>query len=401
MAQVLTDRIVRGLPAPTSGNKVTYDEEVRGLGVRVTAAGARAWVFNYRFKGIERRITIGDASAWPVRQARERAKELRRLVDAGADPMAERDAARSVPTLAAFADRYLTEHAASHHKQRTREEEARLLKLNILPILGNVRLADLSKDDVARMHQRLRETPVSANRAVALLSAILGWAEKIGERTDGTNPCRHVERYPERPRERLISSEELARLGETLARAEADGIADWRAVALIRLLLFTGARLSEILTLRWEWIDTQAGWARLPDSKTGAKTLYFSAPALAVLAALPRREGNPYVLSGERPSAPLAPPQKAWQRIRRAAGLPDLRIHDLRHGFASTAVAAGDSLFIVGKLLGHRQASTTERYSHLAPDPARAVADRTGERLRAMLDGVSAEVVPLPAGRRA
>lgn len=173
-------------------------------------------------------------------------------------------------------------------------------------------------------------------------------------------------------------------------------------MALVRLLTFTGARLSEILGLRWDWIDTQAGTARLPDSKTGAKTLYLGAPALAVLAPLPRTAGNAHVLPGERPGAPLAPPQKAWQRIRRSAGLPDVRLHDLRHAFASTAVMAGDSLFIVGKLLGHRQASTTERYSHLAPDPARAVADRTGERLRAMLDGNTvAEILSLPAGRRA
>jgi integrase len=399
MAQTFTDKALRALPPPASGNRITYDTEVRGLGVRVTSAGARSWIFNYRFRGMERRLTIGDTAAYPVRMARERAGELRRMLDGGEDPMTARDAVRRAPTMVDFAARYLAEYAAGHHKPRTRAEEERLLKLHILPALGTMKLADIGKADAARLHAKMHETPVSANRALALLSAVLGWAERVGERPDASNPCRHVDRYPEKPRERLLTAEELARLGEALANAEPGGVADWRAVALIRLLTFTGARLSEILGLRWEWIDMQAGTARLPDSKTGAKTLYLSAPALAVLAALPRRTGNAHVLPGERPGAPLVPPQKAWQRIRRTAELPDIRLHDLRHAFASTAVAAGDSLFIVGKLLGHRQSSTTERYSHLAPDPARAVADRTGERLRAMLDGVSAEIVPLAAAR--
>jgi integrase len=399
MAQTFTDKAVKALPPPAAGNRIVYDSGVRGLGLRVTSAGARSWIFNYRFRGMERRLTIGDAAAYPVRLARERAGELRRMLDGGEDPMAARDATRRAPSVADFAARYLAEYAAGHHKPRTRAEEERLLKLHILPVVGTMKLADVGKADAARLHAKAHETPVTANRALAVLSAVLGWAERVGERPDGSNPCRHVDRYPERPRERLLTAEELARLGEALANAESGGVADWRAVALVRLLAFTGARLSEILGLRWEWIDLQAGTARLPDSKTGAKTLYLSAPALAVLAALPRHASNAHVLPGERPGAPLVPPQKAWQRIRRTAGLPDIRLHDLRHAFASTAVAAGDSLFIIGKLLGHRQASTTERYSHLAPDPARAVADRTGERLRAMLDGVSGEVVPLAAAR--
>jgi integrase len=401
MAQTFTDKAVKALPPPATGNRIVYDSGMRGLGLRVTSAGARSWIFNYRFRGMERRLTIGDAAAYPVRLARERAGELRRMLDAGEDPMAERDAARRAPSLADFAARYLAEYAAGHHKPRTRAEEERLLKLHILPVVGTMKLADVGKADAARLHAKAHETPVTANRALAVLSAVLGWAERVGERPDGSNPCRHVDRYPERPRERLLTAEELARLGEALANAESGGVADWRPVALVRLLTFTGARLSEILGLQWDWIDLQGGVARLPDSKTGAKNLYLSAPALAVLAALPRSTGNPHVLPGERPGAPLVPPQKAWQRIRRTAGLPDIRLHDLRHAFASTAVAAGDSLFIVGKLLGHRQASTTERYSHLAPDPARAVADRTGERLRAMLDGRSGDVVPMAAGRRA
>jgi integrase len=169
------------------------------------------------------------------------------------------------------------------------------------------------------------------------------------------------------------------------------------------LLILTGARLSEILTLRREWIDALQGVARLPDSKTGAKNLYLPPGALAVLEALPRMAGNPYVLPGDRPGAHFIGVQKPWQRIRRLAALPDLRLHDLRHAFASVAVAGGDSLFIVGKILGHRQSSTTERYSHLAPDPALAVATRTAERLADLMSagrkGDGADVIPHP-GRK-
>ena len=283
----------------------------------------------------------------------------------------------------------------------------------------------MTKADVARFHSKLHGKPVAANRALALLSAIMGWAESVGERPDVSNPCRHVKRFPEKARERMLTAPELARLGDALDRAavawtteskaewkaecerqavdadihkseqaawaaarasKRDSAEDWRAIAAIRLLLFTGGRLSEILTLQWDWIDLAQGVARLPDSKTGRKNLYLAPGALAVLEALPRMAGNKHVLPGERPGSSFVGIQKPWQRIRALAALHDLRIHDLRHAFASAAVAAGDSLFIVGKILGHRQSSTTERYAHLAPDPARAAASRTATRLAAMLN---------------
>ena len=182
-----------------------------------------------------------------------------------------------------------------------------------------------------------------------------------------------------------------------------DTAEDWRAIAAIRLLILTGSRVSEILTLRWAWIDLTHGVARLPDSKTGAKNIYLPPGALAVLEALPRMTSNPHVLPGDRPGAAFVGIQKPWQRIRRLAGLPDLRLHDLRHAYASVAVAAGDSLFIVGKILGHRQSSTTERYSHLSPDPALAVATRTAERLADMMganrEKRSVNIIAHPASR--
>ena len=388
----ITAETVEGL---TPGAQV-FDTEVRGFGVR-HRGGSAIYFVKTRIRGRQRILTIGrhGRGYWGAEAARREAIRLLGLIRDGKDPAAERDAAKIAPTFSAFAARYMTEYAQRQKKPRTIVEDRRLLELHILPAIGALKLRDIAKADVARLHARMHAKPIAANRAIALVSSILGWAERIGERPDGTNPCRHIEKFPEKARERFLGADELARLGDALATAEAAGLADWRPVACVRLLLLTGARLSEILTLRWDWIDMEAGTARLPDSKTGAKTLYLSAPALELLTTLPRIEGNPHVLPGDRAGAPFIGIQKPWQRIRATAGLGDVHLHDLRHSFASAAVAAGDSLFIVGKLLGHRKAVTTERYAHLAADPARAAADRTGNRVAAMLDGKGAPAVPL------
>jgi integrase len=401
-----TKRITTAVVEAMQPGEAVWDSETRGFGVRYRARD-RVYLIKTRIKGRQRILTIGrhGKGAWGPERARGEAIRLLGLIRDGRNPAAERDADKATPTLATFAARFMEEYAAAHYKPRTRAEAEGLLRRYIIPALGTMKLGDIGKAEVARLHAAQRVTPIAANRAVALLSSIFGWAEKVGERPDGTNPCQHVDRFREQRRERLLGAAELAKLGGALRHAETRGTGgratpeDWRAIAAFRLLIFTGARLSEILTLRWEWIDAAAGLARLPDSKTGAKNLYLPPGALAVLEALPRMAGNPHVLPGNRPGAPFVGVQKPWQRVRALAGLPDLRLHDLRHSFASTAVAAGDSLFIVGKLLGHRQVSTTERYAHLAPDPAKAVADRTAERLRALLAGTEGgTALPLRRG---
>jgi integrase len=434
--QRITEDAVKGL-APGA---VIFDTEVRGFMVR-HRGGSPVYGIKTRIKGRQTILTIGrhGKGAYGPERARREAIRLLGLIRDGKDIAADRAAAKAAPVLADFSTRYMTEYAERRKKPRTKAEDQRLLKLHILPALGTSKVRDIGKADVARLHAKLHNTPIAANRALALLSSILGWAEKIGERPDGSNPCRHVERFPERRRERVLTADELAQLGEALTqceagwteeaaeawrkRAEAEALAAGKSeeeaaeiaaarkperldaehpsvIAAVRLLVFTGARLSEVLGLEWGWIDVRAGTARLPDSKTGAKTIYLSAPALELLAELPRIAGNPHVIPGDRAGKALTPPQHAWQRIRKVAGLADLRLHDLRHGFASSAVSAGDSLFIVGKLLGHRQSATSERYAHLAPDPARAVADRTAERLRAMMQGGKGELIDMPAPRR-
>jgi hypothetical protein len=232
---------------------------------------------------------------------------------------------------------------------------------------------------------------------LAVLSKLFNLAEAWGLRPDGTNPCRHLERFDEKARERMLSAPELARLGEVL---HGDGGSPY-AVAAIKLLLFTGARMNEVLTLKWDYIDIERAEARLPDSKTGVKTLHLPPPALAVLAQLPRLDGNPFVITGQKPGAHLVNLEKPWRAIRAAAGLDNVRLHDLRHAFASVGAAGGDSLLVIGKLLGHTQSATTQRYAHLAPDPVKAAAAGIAAKLEAALAGAepTANVIPL-RGRR-
>jgi integrase len=231
-------------------------------------------------------------------------------------------------------------------------------------------VTDVTRQDVARLHHDRRTLPYHANRLLAVMSAMFTFAERWGLRQEGTNPCRHVERYKEQSRERMLSVEELARLGSALARYDGSPF----VVAALKLLVFTGARRSEVLGLRWDWINFERGEARLPYSKTGIKTIQFAPPALEVLAGLPRVQGNPFVIVGGKPGAPLVNLEKPWIAIRKQAGLQGVRLHDLRHAFASIAAASGMGLPIIGKMLGHTQAATTMRYAHLADDPVKAAA---------------------------
>jgi integrase len=214
-------------------------------------------------------------------------------------------------------------------------------------------------------------------------------AEKWGITPAGTNPCRGLDRYREVPRERYMSAEELARLGKVLTATEGRPDEDWRSTTALRLLLYTGARLSEILTLEWRFINWDAGFARLPDSKTGARTLTLPRPALDILRRVQHDHSgsSPFVFPGKRKGTWFTGIQKPWQRFRRDANLEDVRIHDLRHSFASLAVANGESLYLVGHVLGHRHAITTQRYAHVAVAPMLDVANRTAGRLARLLEG--------------
>jgi integrase len=285
-----------------------------------------------------------------------------------------------------FATRYLAEHAEAHKRASSVAEDRRLLARVIIPRLGRHRLDRIARADVSALHHARRGTPVDANRALALLSKMLNVAEALGLREPGSNPCRGIPRYRELKRERFLSDAEMARLGAVLAEAEREGRESPFVLAAVRLLLFTGARLGEVLNARWADVDLAAGLLRILRPKEGrSKALRLGPPALEVLAKLPRIEGNPYVIVGRKDGGRFVGIQHVWQRVRLRAGLADVRLHDLRHSFASVAAAGGASLPIIGALLGHTQAATTQRYAHLSDDPLRAVAENVSMRIAAAL----------------
>jgi integrase len=363
-----------------------WDSELPGFGLKTTPTGRKVFVLQYRLggrSGRTRRITLGTLGHLTPDQARDDAKRLLREVGAGNDPAGDRAKRKGESTLGEMLDRFLAEHVRTKLKARTGEEYARIGKLHVPPALKNRRLGLIERADVAKLHHEMADRPYQANRTVAMLSKAFSWAEKHGLRPAGENPCRFIEKYREDKRERFLSPQELSRLGAALAVGDQNPY----ATAAVRLLLFTGARLSEILTLRWSLVDLESGTARLAESKTGPKTIYLSAPALEVLAKLPREAGNSFVICGDRPGSHLVNLQKPWRAIRSRAGLADVRLHDLRHTFASVGAGGGASLPMIGALLGHSQPQTTDRYAHLAADPLRAASDAIARRIATSLQG--------------
>jgi integrase len=242
-------------------------------------------------------------------------------------------------------------------------------------------VTEVTRADIAKIHHDLRHIPYDANRCLEIISKMFSLAEMWGLRPEGTNPRKHIKKYPEEKRERFLSAAELRRVGEVLREMEDEGIELPSAIAAVRLLILTGCRLGEIMTLKWEYVDISGKALRLPDSKTGAKVVHLGQPAVEVLQKIERVEKNPWVIVGTKPGARLSDLQPFWQRVRARAGLKDVRIHDLRHTFASTAVAAGQGLPMIGKLLGHTQVQTTARYAHVAADPVKDAVERVASNL--------------------
>jgi integrase len=361
-----------------------WDVSVKGFGVRKQRQAA-VYVFKYRDRsGRQRFKTIGHhGHPWTPESARAEAKQYAAMLLRSAP----QTGAASSPTLREFSEVYVERYAALHKKPRTLIEDRRNLELHILPMLGQKSLADITPADVARFHASRSEWPANANRCLALLSHVLTTAAKWGAISAGVNPCRGIKRYREEMRERFLSTDEISRLGKALADAESAGAQDWRPINALRLLIYTGARLSEVLTLQWGWIHWEHGFARLPDSKTGTKNLPLPEPALKVLHEISQQHGRQsrYVFPGKRKDSHFNSIQKPWQRIRLKAHLPDVRIHDLRHCFASMAVSHGESLYLVGAVLGHRATSTTQRYAHLSMQPILDSANRVSTRIAALM----------------
>ncbi|HEX4825248.1 MAG TPA: tyrosine-type recombinase/integrase [Candidatus Polarisedimenticolaceae bacterium] len=409
----LTKRTIDAL-RPALRDTFCWDSELPGFGLKVTPAGTRSYVFQYSKGRRKRRVTIGRHGApWTPDAARKEAFQLKVEVAKGGDPAEVRQSERRALTVKELAERYIRDHAERKKKPNSVRDDKRLLERHIKPRLGNLKVMAVTRVDATRLHLELGPTPIQANRVLALLSKMMNLAEKWGIRADGTNPCRHVERFREKRRERFLSDTELARLGEALSVAEEEGLLTRDkprgrrplhaipvspfATAAIRMLLFTGCRLSEIVTLKWEHVDSTRNCLRLTESKTGPRIVPLGACAVQLLDGLPRVAGNPYVFPGRsmEPSHFVGLPH-VWHRIRRHAGMVDVRLHDLRHTFASVAAIGGSSLLVIGALLGHKQATTTARYAHLGDHPHQTAAESVSARIAAALTATGKQVVIVP-----
>ncbi|WP_037468331.1 tyrosine-type recombinase/integrase [Sinorhizobium fredii] len=428
----LTDTIVKDLPTPEKGNKITYDAEVKGFGCRVTAAGARSFILNYRTRsGRERRYTIGAYPDWKTVAAREEAKELKKRIDRGEDPMSEVEADRHAKTVADLCDRYIEEHLPKKRASSQRDDKAmiqRFIKqegenaVKLEPKLKHLKVSEVTFSDIDGMHRAItkRGSPYQANRVLALLSKMFGLSVRWQWRTD--NPCIGVERNQEEKRHRYLSPAELAALTQALAEHK-----DTQAANIVRMLLLIGARRGEVEAAKWDQFDLTAGVWTKPGSTTKQKTIHrvpLSAPARQLLSELreeaeakAKKKGeavSEYVFPGRGGKGHRQEIKKDWRDLCIASGLvdtetvtdakgnakvivtPNARIHDLRHTYASVLASAGLSLPIIGALLGHSQPATTARYSHLMDDPLRQATERVGAVV--MPKGEGGKVVSINKG---
>ena len=420
----ITKRVVDAAK-PGEKDRLIWDTDVRGFGLKVTKGGGRIYVLQYRMGGRgspSRRYTLGaHGSPWTPDTARKEAVRLLAEIRAGRDPMEQRQTDRDQITIAELCDVYVAE-GCGHKKPRTLAADSGRITAHIKPLLGKKRLNKLTRADVERLLRDVKAgktavtTPAGekrpqgrqasggagvAGQCVMLLSAMLSFAVTRGWRAD--NPATGVKKPPIRKMERFLSQQEIARLAEAI-NAEAARNGNPYPGAAIKLLMLTGCRRSEVLSLRWSHVDFERACLFLPDSKTGKKTVYLNAPALAVLQSLPRLEGNPHVFPGDRQGAEYKTIDKVWYRVRDVAGLPGLRLHDLRHTFASIGAIGGLGLPVIGAMLGHHDTATTARYAHLSADPIRAANEAIGARINAAMtpkpDEAGAEVVQLPIGKR-
>lgn len=403
-AHMLTTESVKALKASKGAQvKVIYrvhrepddkpENVVPGFGCRVTEAGYKSFVLTYRVAGQERRLTIGSFSDWTVAEARKEARKLRKRIDQGEDPLAEREAERAAPTIKQLAERYEFERLP-RNRPRTQIEYKAIIRQWILPVLGNKKVVAVRRNDVETLHRKISETgaKVRANRVVSLLSAMMTQAIRWEYRAD--NPCQKaVDRNPEAPRKRYLTAAEIARLGEALVARSSQ-----QAANAIRLLTLTGARRNEVLTARWKQFDLEAGIWRKPASSTKQKADHevpLSGPAQLLLAEMKAKATSELLFPGRSGHLQI---RGTWETVRKAAGLEDVHLHDLRHSFASILASAGASLPLIGALLGHSNPTTTHRYAHLFLDPQRAAVERVGATI--MGGAEPGDVVPIGRARR-
>ena len=364
---------------------VFWDRIVAGFGVRVYPTGGKVYIAQARGPEGPKRVTVGRHGVLNADEARQRAALIVTRIKAGEDPVPLPLAARAKggPTVADLATRYLEDHVDVRLEPRTRTKLRGVLRRHILPALGRLPVEAVERRQVVELHRGLSDRPVAANRAVKTLAHMYRLGEGWGLVPAGCNPCRSIGKYPERGRERFLTDAEFTRLGRALDEAVDTGTVPPMAAAAIRLLMLTGCRKGEVLALRWADVDLDAGELRLAEAKSGPRAVQLAPPAVRLLEDMPRRAGSPWVFPGRNRDGRYSAGgiDKAWQAVREAAKLEDVRIHDLRHSFASRALALGETLPVIGKLLGHSDIETTARYAHLARDSIHDAAERIADSI--------------------
>ena len=415
MQAKLTKRMLDSL-VPDAERQLIFDTELPGFGVRAMRSGVRSFFAQYRTAGgrsaRKRRVTIGRYGPLTVEQARAAAKAILGDVARGGDPATARAASKTAPTLRGLGEDFFV-NVEAKRKKSTAKEYRRLWERHVLPELGTTLVKSVSTGQVSALHRRMRKTPYLANRVLSLVGSFFSFAERQGDRARQTSPVRGIEPYKERSRERFLTPAETRRLGEALVKAETLGlppaperrrkpvtgatakhrpksagaprVANLFAVAAIRFLLLTGFREKEALGLRWDAVNLERKVAVLQDTKTGKSIRRLGAAAVLLLESLPRVKKSPYVFPGAKTGKPLVEINRIWYAVRHSAGLDDVRLHDLRHSFASAVASAGGSLLMIRNLLGHKDTTTTAKYAHLLEDPVQATADATAGELASLL----------------
>ena len=372
----IRDKAVKSILIPDRGSKIYYDLELKGFGIRVTSKGAKSFVLNYHVHRRERRMTIGSYPAWTVAAAREEAKKLKRLIELGQDPLAEREEINTAPSVSDLWQRFRTEHIPDL-ADRSQKDQISMWERYIVPELGNVRLSQLTASDTDNLHRLItRHAPVRANRVLESLRKALNHAVRWGwiER----NPAHGFRRNPEVPKETFLSEADLTRSFECL-----EGMSNQKAANAIRLLILTGARRGEVLNAEWSEFDLERGLWIKPSSHTKQKRVHrvpLSPQAIALLENMKCEAEGPLLFPTSNGHA-MQDFKRSWIWFKKEMGLPHLRIHDLRHSYASFLVSDGQPLTVIGKLLGHTQSQTTMRYAHLYDDTLREATSRIGSAI--------------------
>ena len=398
----LTKRAVDALK-PQEKDVVVWDDDLPGFGIRVKSSGVKSYIFQYRNEGgRSKRATLGRHGGLTADAARKQAMQLKVSVAKGSDPVTEKTIARKAPTVSELLYRYLKEHVEVHNKPTTQEIVTQLVNNHIRPHLGQLKVVGVTRSDIIKLHRKMFDTPRQANHALSVISKAFNLAEIWDWRPEFSNPTRLVKRYPENKRERFLSADELELLGATLAKAELEQTEQPNVIIVIRLLALTGCRLSEILNLKWDYIDIRSGMLHLPDAKAGARSQPLATPACDILASLTCNDNVAWVLPNKANTGPIdkSNMERAWRRIRKAANLEDVRMHDLRHTVGTIAGSSGANAFMVRDLLGHKTLAMTGRYVSRDNDPQKALVNQVANQVYAAMSGkTSGDVVAFPKKR--